>query len=315
MDTVIEVRNRENAAPEVCRIPDGTTLVFPGGGTRVTRGGADFEPARNLRSANRASMFPGVSMGGTGFRIMCGEPVSAPENDGHGRLLHFNGNYHIPGSVLRISTDNGAMRGIAGIHAAMVQLKDGSLLAIGRSDECSHVSAFQSMAPQSVSKDGGKTWCYSAGLFPNISSAQRPSMMHLRESQILFVSFTDAITRHDAEGTGSHRTVDQLTGLEFAGINGQSTPSAGYGMFAALSFDEGKTWPVRRLIADGPERTVTTIDNGTVKFGGKYSELTGYLALAQGYDGTIHLISSKNHYAFNLARLMEYADETIKGMK
>ena len=33
------------------------------------------------------------------------------------------------------------------------------------------------------------------------------------------------------------------------------------------------------------------------------SEINGYLALAQGRDGVIHLITSKNHYAFNLAWL------------
>lgn len=28
----------------------------------------------------------------------------------------------------------------------------------------------------------------------------------------------------------------------------------GYGMYAALSFDEGKTWPVKRLLTDGKKR-------------------------------------------------------------
>ena len=28
-------------------------------------------------------------------------------------------------------------------------------------------------------------------------------------------------------------------------------PFKGYGMYAALSYDEGKTWPVKRLLTDG----------------------------------------------------------------
>ena len=28
----------------------------------------------------------------------------------------------------------------------------------------------------------------------------------------------------------------------------------GYGMYAAVSYDDGKTWPVKRLLVDGKER-------------------------------------------------------------
>ena len=55
---------------------------------------------------------------------------------------------------------------------------------------------------------------------------------------------------------------------------------------AAVSYDEGKTWPDRRLIA--PEGKAT-------------ADINGYLALTQTRDGRIQLITSKDHYAFNLA--------------
>ena len=35
------------------------------------------------------------------------------------------------------------------------------------------------------------------------------------------------------------------------------------------------------------------------------SEAAGYLAACQSRDGVVHLISSKNHYGFNLAWLRE----------
>lgn len=35
------------------------------------------------------------------------------------------------------------------------------------------------------------------------------------------------------------------------------------------------------------------------------SEPDGYTAAKQGHDGTIHVITSRNHFAFSLAWLME----------
>jgi hypothetical protein len=62
----------------------------------------------------------------------------------------------------------------------------------------------------------------------------------------------------------------------------------GYGLYAAVSRDEGRTWPHRRLIAlDG----VTT------------APMNGYLAVTQTRDHRIQLLTSKDHYIFNLAWL------------
>jgi hypothetical protein len=72
-------------------------------------------------------------------------------------------------------------------------------------------------------------------------------------------------------------------GLTFKSTSGNYT---GIGLYAAVSYDEGKTWPNRRLIA--PEGKTT-------------ADINGYLAVTQTRDGRIQLITSKDHYAFNLA--------------
>ena len=76
------------------------------------------------------------------------------------------------------------------------------------------------------------------------------------------------------------------------------------GLFDALSFDQGKTWPVRRLITDGdPAHQAKTMDGRPFTMSATSAEPKGYMAGVQSPDGIIHLISSWNHYAFNAAWL------------
>ena len=72
-------------------------------------------------------------------------------------------------------------------------------------------------------------------------------------------------------------------------------------MTVRMSNDEGKTWPVRRLITDdGPSRRVDGGGNtGTFTLSPTTAEPRGYLAATQTPDGLIHLITSKQHYMFN----------------
>lgn len=78
------------------------------------------------------------------------------------------------------------------------------------------------------------------------------------------------------------------------------------GLFGALSFDDGETWTHVRLISDdGPEREIETMDGRPFTMGFSSAEPGGYLAVCQGREGTIHLISSRQHYRFNLAWLQE----------
>ncbi|HLB73362.1 MAG TPA: hypothetical protein VJJ98_05045, partial [Sedimentisphaerales bacterium] len=87
-------------------------------------------------------------------------------------------------------------------------------------------------------------------------------------------------------------------------------------------FDDGKTWPVKRLItAGGPPREIDGGGNtGKFTMDETHAEPKGYLAATQTPDNVIHLITSKQHYAFNLAWLTENsrtphkADSTVPGV-
>lgn len=90
--------------------------------------------------------------------------------------------------------------------------------------------------------------------------------------------------------------------MDFADGNGNTRK--GYGMYAALSYDEGKTWPVKRLLADGNERFLNGgAWTGFFTMDATHSEPRGYLAGTQSPDNTIHIVSSRLHYRFNLAWL------------
>ena len=62
---------------------------------------------------------------------------------------------------------------------------------------------------------------------------------------------------------------------------------------------------MRRLITDSdtPHEAETT-DGQPFTMSATSAEPRGYLTVIQGANGVIHLISSWNHYAFNLAWLM-----------
>ena len=68
--------------------------------------------------------------------------------------------------------------------------------------------------------------------------------------------------------------------------------------------DDGKIWPHKRLVTPGgKERIVNGIDRNLFPLSDTRAEYNGYLAAIQTRDGRIQLISSRNHYVFNLAWL------------
>ena len=188
------------------------------------------------------------------------------------------------GSVLWISRDEGqtwemSEGKIAGIHAGAVQLKDGSLLGFGRGNNV------DGKMPRSISTDMGKTWTYSASPFPPIGGGQRLILMRLKEGPIFFASFT-----------GDRREQEYMP---ITDASGKERPVTG--LFGALSFDEGETWPCMRLISDdGPGREVETMDGRPFIMNKSTAEPGGYMTGCQAEDGVIHIISSIQHYAFNL---------------
>ena len=123
--------------------------------------------------------------------------------------------------------------------------------------------------PVSRSTDGGRTWESEASIFPPIGSGQRLVLKKLQEGPLMLVSF---------------------------GENG---------MFATLSSDGGRTWSDRVLMTDGKARTLDGgAWTGPFTMDSTHAEPKGYLCCTQTPDGTIHLLSSRLHYRFNLAWLL-----------
>ena len=183
------------------------------------------------------------------------------------------------GTALQLSRDQGqswtdAGGTIAGIHAGVVQLGDGRLLALGRGEDIG------GRMPMSISSDMGRTWSYRASPFPPIGGGQRLVLMRLAQGPLLFVSFAnEPLEMPDASGRGRPVT----------------------GMFAALSYDEGQSWPRLRLVSDdGPGREAGTLDGVPFTLSHSQAEPKGYLAACQSRDGLVHLISSWNYYRCNL---------------
>jgi formylglycine-generating enzyme required for sulfatase activity len=188
------------------------------------------------------------------------------------------------GSALHISRDGGetwadAGGTIAGIHTGVAQLDDGRLVAFGRGDN------IDGHMPQSYSEDMGRTWTHAPSPFPPIGGGQRVVLRRLREGPLLFVSFArerEAVKVEVEDASGTRRRV--------------------FGLFAALSYDGGKTWPKIRVVGSDPEspRAVESMNGQTFELSRSRGEPRGYLTAIQGANGVIHLISSWNHYAFNL---------------
>jgi len=182
---------------------------------------------------------------------------------------------------------------VIGIHEGVVELNNGTIYALSRSN-----GDYGGFMPASYSTDGGKTFSVKATRFPAIGGQQRLALLRLKEGPLFLASFAnEGIEITDS--SGRQRTV--------------------HGLFAAVSEDQGATWPYIRLVThDGPARVVETTDGGAIVQSSRSSDYRGYLSVCQGLDGTVHLISSRNHYAFNLAWLKTTpppeADEPVRVM-
>lgn len=199
------------------------------------------------------------------------------------------------GAALPEFKEGGKGTTIAGIHAGIIQLKDGRLMAFGRGNSIEN-DAGRLRMPMSISDDMGRTWTYHPSEFPPIDGGQRLVLMRLEEGPLLLVSFTDHPLRTPLENRG----------LEFQDNEGNYYK--GYGMYAAVSYDDGKTWPVKKLITDGEYRFLNGgAWTGYFEMDNDHAEPRGYLAGTQTPDNMIHIVSSRLHYRFNLAWLEEPA--------
>ena len=276
--TFFKVPDRNMTGSALCHLPDGTLLHMNG----VANSG-DWQ---NLGLSARRS----TDNGATWSSPVMVEPQHAKRHQviagtivlSDGSILQAcDGTADGSGpTAVHISTDNGftwadqwngkspkfnlgeSGNSIAGIHAGVVELKNGDLLAFGRGLNLGN----SGKTPQSTSSDKGKTWTYSSTEWPLIGSGQRQVLMRLREGPIMMATFMDN------------------------------------GMTIFLSDDEGANWSSGKLLTDGVTRTLDGGGfTGTFTMDADHAEPKGYFAATQTPDGTIHLISSRLHYRFNLA--------------
>lgn len=206
-------------------------------------------------------------------------------------------------SVIWMSSDKGrtwnlSRNPIKGIHPGIIQKQDGSLLAYGRSIPLSEAEKdVGNCIPSSISPDMGSTWEHLDTRHPPIGGGQRLVLLRLREGPILLVSFTDLLKKHSPYPKG----------MQFTDALGRIIK--GYGMYCALSFDEGLTWPVKKLITCDEEKEYDGKGwTGRFMADSRHTEPGGYLAATQTPDHRIHLISSGLYYSFNTAWILAGKD-------
>jgi len=204
------------------------------------------------------------------------------------------------GSSVNYSTDGGetwsvrGLHGPPGIHVGSVELEDGRILAFSRDK-----GATFGTLPRSVSRDQGETWASSRTEFPPIGTVQRLALLRLEYSKpsldpgglarkpILLISMApDGLMGRDANGR------DALI----------------YGTYAAISWDEGNTWPLKRVLShvkDGSQSYVMGPWNETFTLDATHGQPKAYWAATQTPDGIIHLSDGRLYYTFNLAWLQQ----------
>jgi formylglycine-generating enzyme len=245
--------------------------------------------------SRRHLVISGTRMTSDGMLIVNAD--AAPTHDG-GTALHLSTDggktWSDPGKgqPLPKVAEGAVGRGtIAGIHAKLALVTDDHWVALGRGDD------IDGHMPMSVSRDRGQTWTYSATPFPPIRGGQRLVLLKLSEGPLVVFSFTNTDRKNPRVG-----------GMEFRRADGSTF--TGHGLFAALSYDDGKTWPVRKLITPAPGVYDGGAWTGEFTASADNAEHAGYLAGTQTPDGVVHLLSSRLHYRFNLPWLLQPAPST-----
>lgn len=319
-DEFYKIADRNMSSTAIVQHPDGRLYHFNG----IAMSGTEF----HLVSIFRYSEDNGVTWSREQYlnsEYSTNKPICAPVIDLEGRILVPADQYDMEtmqqGTVLFRSnaaldrfeqqtcygkdrenflTTHGTAGWIAGVHGAVLPLKDGRLLAFGRSESRCGRQLMEGKMPMSLSEDMGRSWSYRATPFPPIGYAQRCCLLRLSEGAIVFFSFTDP--QYDLQS-------GNIRGMDLTDAHGKVLH--GYGLYAAVSFDEGATWPVQRLIttAKPPQEYDPGASCPTFIMDETHAQPQGYMQAVQAPDGMIHLISSRLHYRFNLLWLM--ADHSL----
>jgi len=154
-------------------------------------------------------------------------------------------------------------------HTTFALLSDGTTI-LGMGGKNSDIDGFM---PQSLTRDGGRTYEVSKTPFCMLGSNQRPSILRLASGRLFMAG-------------------------DFNRKDGKHPPSITQkGSYVALSEDDGKTWLIKKLPGTQKhEDPVVSI------------ETIGYSVARQAPNGMIHLITSMNrpnlHFEFNEAWIL-----------
>jgi len=128
--------------------------------------------------------------------------------------------------------------------------------------------------PQSLSRDGGKSWDVTRSPFPALGGNQRPTLIRLASGRLFFAA--------DSQDLKGKRPADFPERTSFV----------------ALSDDDGRNWRRRALPETLPHETQAALPS-----------TLGYAVARQAPNGVIHLITSMNdpslHFELNEAWILD----------
>ena len=257
---------------------DNGKIWFFGGGRDIS----DYVPFRIAASTDNGATWtysiPRLDKPAASYTA---QPITSAFR-GPGRSIYMAMDGDDAQSFLWHSPDNGIhwhdMGGrTGGRHSAILPLDDkGKLLSLGGKN-----SDVDGWSPLNISTDWGATWSESQpSPFPPLGSVQRPSMIRLASGHIIFVS----------DSYMHKKKIAPPPDWQY-----------GHDTFVAISKDNGKTWHIKTIPVQLPQRH--RLDNPSL----------GYATVRQAPNGVIHILTTANypplHYEFNEAWVWSAAGE------
>jgi hypothetical protein len=257
---------------------DNGTIRFFGGG----RGLSDWVPFKMATSTDNGATWtlslPQLEAPAKQYEA---QPITSAFR-GPDDAMYFTMDGSGAHSFLWRSADNGVswqqMPGrTGGRHSVVVPLDNhGDLFSIGGKN-----SSIDGWSPENFSTNWGVTWSQSTpSPFPPLGSAQRPSMIHLADGNLFFVSDAWLQKKDQAPPVGW---------------------TNGDGCFVALSTNNGASWRIKQLPVQLPNHEFRKY--GTV----------GYVTARQAPNGVIHILTTETqpclHYELNEAWIFSDAGD------